>query len=352
MKSKPGITGIDSNSWQVTLLPLPKGFSRGSAYGFCNGQPVGIAEKLRSNTPTHGCWWPGGKPELLSLKGQEHVKSGRAQGDVIPGHWQETSGSMRAAVWRYRDGALVASALHGKPYEQTWATAVGGGAIAGMGKTASTPGQRALTVGLLWRDGAEPAVVGAEGDVAVYATDGTRVAGSVRGLGMLWPSPGAAPVELTPTKMQMSEVQALDGEFQVGAVFKGFRARAALWRGTAESFVDLTPAKFETGRVAGAAHGYQVGFIRQKDTTRDGSGGSDNRAVIWQGAADRWFDLNALLPSDRYNASSASAIDIRGDVVQVCGQAIRYELYHPGTPQESHAVPVAHPVLWTARLTP
>ena len=43
-------------------------------------------------------------------------------------------------------------------------------------------------------------------------------------------------------------------------------------------------------------------------------------------------------------------IEICGDAVRVCGEASRYEVRGAGTPQESHYVPVAHPVLWTARL--
>ena len=93
-----------------------------------------------------------------------------------------------------------------------------------------------------------------------------------------------------------------------------------------------------------------MGSVRDKDVTRGGSGGSDNRAVIWRSAADRWLDLNALLPPSKYNASVALALDVRGDLLQVGGEASRYELSHPGTPQESHAVPIAHPVIWTARL--
>lgn len=349
MAAKTGVTGIDLDSWEVTLLPLPKGYSRGLAYGFCNGQPVGSAEKLRASIPTHACWWPGGKAELLSLEGQESLTSGGGAGDIIAGHWKD-KGGMKAAAWTWRKGKLVATTIHAKTFEQTWATTAGGGAIAGMGKRPRKGSEFVPTVGLLWRDGAEPAVIAAEADVTLYATDGKRVAGSVRGRGMLWPSPDAAPIELAPAKMQMSEVRAVDGDTQVGSAWKGFRSRAALWRGTAASFVDLTPAKFETGGASGAAGGYQVGNIRARENTRGGTGGSDNLAVIWQGAANRWFDLNALLPSSKYNASRALAIEIRGDVLQVCGEASRYELFHAGTPQESHAVPVAHPVLWTARL--
>lgn len=349
MATKTGVTGIDSDSWQVTILQLPKGYSRGSVYGFCDGHPVGHAEKLRSGS--FGCWWPGGKPELLALEGRKFVASARAGGDMIPGLWREQNGEMRAVVWTAQQGRLAARVLHTTAFDQTWATASGGGAVIGMGMPPRTPDGRARNVGVVWRGNDEPATVAADGDVALHATDGTRVAGSVHGRAMLWPAPNAKPIDLSPKGMEMSEVQALDGELQVGVAFKGFRARAGYWRGAAASFTDLTPRGFQTSRADGAARDYQVGSIREKDTTRGGSGGSDNRAVIWQGSPDRWFDLNALLPSSKYNASSALAIAIRDDTLLVGGGAIRYEVNSPGTPHESHAVPVAHPVIWTARLT-
>jgi hypothetical protein len=348
MAARTGVTGIDPESWQVTVLPLPKGHSRGSVYGFCNGHPVGEAERLRSGS--FGCWWPDGKPELLVLDGRKYVACGRAAGHVIPGLWREESSEMRAASWTMLGGQLVPRILHTKSLDQTWGSAAAGDVIIGMGRPHRESGRYTPNVGLVWRGDGEPVVVTAEGDVALHATDGMQLAGNVRGRAMLWSSPDAAPLDLSPKGIQMSEVQALDDEVQVGAAFKGFRARAALWRGTAASFTDLTPNGFETARASGATQGYQVGFVREKDTTRGGSGGSDNRAVIWQGAADRWFDLHLLVPSARYNASSASAIDIQGDVVRVGGEVSRYELSHAGTAYESHAVPVRHPALWTARL--
>ena len=348
MTATTGVTGIDPDSWQVTLLPLPKGYSRGSVYGFCGGHAVGHAENLRSGS--FGCWWPDGKPELLILEGKKYVASGRASGDMIPGLWREQSSEMRAAAWAMRNGRLASRILHTKAFDQTWATATGGGAVIGMGMPPGEPGRRSRNVGIVWRGDHAPVTVSADGDVALHATDGTRVAGSVHGRAMLWPAPDAAPIELSPEGMAMSEVQALDGDLQVGVAFQGFCPRAGFWRGTAASFTDLTPKGIQASSASGAMRGYQVGFVRVKAATRGGSDGSDNCAVIWQGAADRWFDLNALLPSSKYNASIASAIDIRGAVLQVGGMASRYELSHAGTPQEGHAVPVAHPVIWTARL--
>jgi len=349
MAPDPGVTGIDAGSWQVAILPLPKRFSRGAALGFCGGHPVGRAETARARSL--GCWWPGGQAELLGLQGQEEVATGRASGDVIPGQWRKSAtGAMGAVVWGLRDGRLVGTDLHDRSYENTWATGAGGDAAVGAGSPLGASGQRRYKVGLVWREGARPAVVAGAGDVSLFATDGARLAGSLGGRATLWPSATAAPIDLAPAGLPLSEVQALDGEMQVGIAWEDMCARAGLWRSTAASFRDLTPAGFESARAFGGTRGFQVGFVRARDTTRNGSTGSDNRAVLWQGAADRWLDLNALLPAKKYNASVAWAIEIRGGAVHVCGEASRYEVSHPGTPQESHAVPVAHPVLWTARL--
>ncbi len=349
MASDTGVTGIDPDSWQVVILPLPKRFSRGAAHGFCGGHPVGRAENARAKSL--GCWWPDGEPELLTLEGHKEVATGRASGDVIPGQWSKSAtGAMGAVVWGLHGGRLVGTDLHDRSYENTWAMGAGGSAAVGVGSPLSKPGQRGHKVGLVWREGATPTVVAGAGDVSLFATDGTRLAGSLNGRATLWPSATATPIDLAPGELALSEVQALDGELQIGIAWKGMCARAGLWRGSAASFCDLTPKRFQSGRAFGGTQGFQVGFVRAKDTTRNGSTGDDNRAVLWQGAADRWFDLNALLPPKKYNASVAWAIEIRGDVVHVCGEASRYEVSHPGTPQESHVVPVAHPVLWTARL--
>jgi hypothetical protein len=93
-----------------------------------------------------------------------------------------------------------------------------------------------------------------------------------------------------------------------------------------------------------------VGFARAKDTTRNGSTACDNRAALWEGAAQSWFDLNSVLPAKAYNASVAFAIEIRGDTIRIGGQASRFEVSDAGTARECHGVPVAHPVLWSARI--
>ena len=96
MAGAPGVTGVDPNSWQVTILPLPKRFTRGADHGFCGGHPVGRAETARARSL--GCWWPGGEPELLALAGHKDVPTGRACGDVIPGQWSNSATGAMGAV--------------------------------------------------------------------------------------------------------------------------------------------------------------------------------------------------------------------------------------------------------------
>jgi hypothetical protein len=349
MARSTGITGIVPDSWQVTLLPLPKRFTRGVANGFCGGHAAGLVEAARGKRV--GCWWPEREPELLALEGFKEVSAGMAAGSVIPGHWNNSAtGAKGAVAWRMSDGRLTASTLHAPEYESTWATAAGGSAVVGVGTPQGKPGARGPDVGLLWNGKNAPAVVSAEGTVLLLATDGQQVAGNVNGRATLWPSPSAAPINLAPAKMHGSEVHALTAGYQVGAAFKGMCARAALWRGAAASFSDLTPSGFQTARLFGCAGDYQVGSVRRRDTTRNGSTGSDDRATLWQGNADRFLDLNSLLPPDNYNASIAWAMEIRGNELRICGEASMYEVTGAGTRMESHVVPIAHPVLWTARL--
>ncbi len=148
--------------------------------------------------------------------------------------------------------------------------------------------------------------------------------------------------------MPASEVRVLDNELQAGTAFNGMCARAVLWNGSVESFRDITPSGFQTGRIYGGKLGYQVGFVRKKDTTKNGSSGVDNRAMLWQSSAENCFDLNSLFQPNTHNASVAHSIEIAERKIKIGGQACRYEVTDANTPHESQTMPVAQPVVWTA----
>jgi hypothetical protein len=71
--------------------------------------------------------------------------------------------------------------------------------------------------------------------------------------------------------------------------------------------------------------------------------------VLWLGAAERRVDLHALVPPP-FNASVAWATEVGEGVLRICGEANRYEVADAGTDRESHFLPEARAVLWTARL--
>lgn len=343
------ILGIDAASWEVSLLPYPKRFTRSKAFGFCGGHPVGMAETARAKS--QACWWPDGQAELLSLEGYKELQAMFARGDCIPGSWSKGSGaSSGAAAWRLHDGKLIGADLHDRRFEKSWAECAEHALVLGVGVHKGRLGARPPDCGLVWREDGTRHEVAASGDVCLRGTDGRRLVGSVDGRAALWPDVGAAPVDLGPVGFGPSDAYALDADNQVGVAFKGLTARAALWRGTAAAFVDLTPLGYEVGRVFHAAGGWQAGLVRREGVTRNGSSSLADQAALWQGSNDRWFDLNSLLPPrSGLNASVAWSIDCRGDSVQICGEASRYEVSDPGTDRESHFVPIAQAVVWTAR---
>jgi hypothetical protein len=168
--------GIDTTSWEVTLLPHPKRFTRSQAIGFCDGHAIGMAETARGKS--HACWWPHGEAELLALDGYKEVRASFARGDVIAGSWVKAD-AFGAAVWRLVDGKLVGTDLHDRRFEKTWAECAEHGLVLGVGVHRGNLGARPPDVGLVWRDDGTRQELVASGDVCLKGTDGIRLAGSV-----------------------------------------------------------------------------------------------------------------------------------------------------------------------------
>ena len=330
----------------MQLLPLPKGFSRGKALGFCGGHAAGMVESSRGKS--QACWWPDGRPELLSLSAYKELRVLSARGDAIAGSWTKGFAS-GAVVWRLRDGALSGTDLHDKKFEKTWAECAEHGLVLGVGVHKGKLGARAADSGLVWPEDGARREVSASGDVSLKATDGIRLAGSADGRAALWPAADGALVDLGPTGFASSEIFAIDGDLQVGVAFKGMKARAGLWTGSPASFVDLTPADYEVSRAFHSSGGWQVGLVRRHDMTRNLSANLADEAALWHGSKDDWFNLNSVLPkASGLNASVAWSIERAGDRVRICGEASRCEVSDAGTDRESHFVPEAHAVIWTA----
>ena len=338
----------------VTVLPSPKRLSRARGFGLCAGSVVGEAESRGAAMPH---WWPGGQPAALTHPTQKRLAARMAGGDTIPGFWNKPSGGFGGAVgWRFVDGRLDVIDLHpAKGFEWTIAMGSGGGAFAGSGEPKVRKGEKAVDQALFWRpDGTlvrlPPAEAGREASAS--ATDGTWVVGSVGQAGgqraALWPADGSRVIVLGDDKSLSEASWVADGE-QVGVRWTRQGGAPALWRGTLESFVDLTPRGHESGWVGGCARGYQVGHVKVKENTRSGAGNMATRAALWKGDAESFVDLHSFVPAP-WNASAASAIEVRDGILRIAGTVTQFGTTDELTPRESQYLTANCVALWEARL--
>lgn len=344
----------DPARWSVTVLPAPKRLTRARGFGLCGGSAVGEAESRGSAVPH---WWPGREPKALTHPTRKRLSARMASGDSIPGFWSRGSGGFGGALgWRLAGGHLEVIDLHPETgFEWTMAMGSGGGAFAGSGKPRAKKGERAADIALFWKPDGQlvalpPAETGSEASAS--ATDGAWVVGTVGQAGgaraALWPADGSRVTVLGDSRSLSEASGVADGE-QVGVRWTGRGAAPALWRGTADSLVDLTPEGYESGRAEGCARGYQAGHVKVKEKTRSGGGSMANRAALWNGDAESFLDLHAFLPAP-WNASDASAIEVRDGVLRIAGTVTQFGITDELTPRESQYLVANCPALWETSL--
>src|SRR5262249_36224428 len=109
---------IDMTSWQVVLLPMPKGKKYGIGLGFCDGLPVGyITGAGYSARPQV---WMDAKPVALSFQDLKKLSVSGARGKYIVGSWMNTKGEPHALCWhRQPDGSFNGVELHPPTWEQS-----------------------------------------------------------------------------------------------------------------------------------------------------------------------------------------------------------------------------------------
>jgi hypothetical protein len=173
---------------------------------------------------------------------------------------------------------------------------------------------------------------------------------------LLWDgSPGSA-VDLLPAGAAQGHIHAMVSGAQFGSVQLSLKSpvRAAMWHGSPASFQDVTPNGYDSAAISGAQGDQEVGWglpagMSSTPTNFQGQAllwsGSDvinlhpsafyysealatdcahqvgfvsgqaedtERACMWSGSADSFFDLHALLP-DGYITSWATGVD--GNIV-------------------------------------
>jgi hypothetical protein len=332
--SKPGPTSkaegkIDTGSWRVTILDLPKGRTRTRAMGFAGADVLGSAEAGR--VAARQCLWVGGRPELVDEpKGFDPwaACAGQLVGRVV------VKGKDRATLVERRDGSRTLVDLHPAGYATSVAHGCAGGRQVGYGQRAGQKQMSPLERALLW-SGSAQGVVELRGPdpelqtrALAAADDGVQVGeygrnwgchaamwrGSSESMAQLHPEP---PRGYPPDSQVSSARGAGDGQ-QVGVLaWKKTQlaepvSRAALWTGSAASFVDLTPRDLKHAAAEACAAGFQVGWATRIDLNKG------LRATLWRGSAEDHVDLHELLPPP-WNRSSAADIQVAGSTLRVVG---------------------------------
>jgi hypothetical protein len=334
---------IVPNSWNVTLLAIPKRDRPARALGFLGGVPAAQAE-------AGPCWWPGGRYKALPLSAPLP--------QMIHAHGRGMVGNSDQCAVRCslaEDGTLSTRSLGSPSYSQCTALGCDDTQQVGSGTPAGNADARHA---LLWAQDAETPIVlkknGAGGNTSAIAVEagvqgGCFWAGAFSGVHVdhacFWRGNAESLVDLHPKDAVTSSVWAVGGGEQVGhfvtesGLWK-HELRAALWRGSADSFVDLTPAGARLGTARACAAGLQVGMVREAPL-------HPARAILWGGRSDDIVDLHAMLPGP-WDISYATRIAVDGDRLLVMGDVAVAMRGRDGKVRgEGDMVPV----LWEARLT-
>jgi hypothetical protein len=103
-------------------------------------------------------------------------------------------------------------------------------------------------------------------------------------------------IDLTPSGFDGSVANGTNGTQQVGfgwgSATGGNTTHALLWNGSANSFIDLNPSGFAYSEAHGISGTQQVGFGNGAATGSYADGEFYNHALLWNGSAASYVDLN------------------------------------------------------------
>ena len=103
---------IDLATVTATFLPLPKGKKRGTAVGFCAGEPVVSVEGAGQTALPFR--WVNGKAESITFPDVKKFRANATSESQIAGAWITSKDDERAVVWtRNAEGAFVVVRIPG-----------------------------------------------------------------------------------------------------------------------------------------------------------------------------------------------------------------------------------------------
>ncbi|HEY1684008.1 MAG TPA: hypothetical protein VGG19_04545 [Tepidisphaeraceae bacterium] len=130
----------------------------------------------------------------------------------------------------------------------------------------------------------------ANGQIVGYSTE-------YPGAGLLWNSPTAAPIVMTPVGYDGSGLGSTNGTIQGGDSGIAGEGHAMIWSGQSNDYIDLNPPGFIYSGISGIGGDQEVGNGASPTTSTLGD------ALLWIGTSNNAIDLN---PSG-FNYSTARA---------------------------------------------
>jgi len=292
----------------------------GGAYGTgSNGtQQVGWGAASGSH---HALLWTGTPQSYVDLNpsGFTWSHATGASGTQQVGHGYSATDDKNALLWtgtaasciNLNPSAYVASEAYGTNGTQQ----VGFGAWRGAGPGPSGYNYHAM----LWNGSASSYVDLNPPDFAescATGISGTQQVGYGKGYStnsgyhaLVWNGTPNSYVDINPHGFDVSYAYGTSGTQQVGYGVTPSTVYALLWTGTAASCINLNPPGFRASQAFATNGIQQVGLGMGPDT-------SNNLALLWEGTADSYVDLEQFLPPGLRNSDSeAAAIDSYGNIV-------------------------------------
>jgi hypothetical protein len=324
------------------------------AYGASDGRSVGIRTACPDTNFSceYAVLWNGTTNSWTPLmsEGYCHTDARGIWGDQIVGSGlnccdfgdcpvppAEVNVFCHALLWQGTDKCID---LHPKRFEDSFAlgtdgaTQVGAGTVPGQFIPMITPGfptcQEPVNHALLWHGSAASCVdlnpAGIESSCASGVSgihqvgDGFGPSTHSNYHAFLWTGTAGSAVDLNPAGFKTTTALSISGTQIVGngnGPATGGQNHALLWS-TDGSYVDLNASSMSCSYATATNGTLQVGYAWGNGPLGGQWNGKDvyitfENAIVWNGSAGSYVDLQQFLPSDFYS-SEADGIDAQGDI--------------------------------------
>jgi hypothetical protein len=323
MYAFPAVSVYAQTQYTVRILDTPgllggnvssinNGVAGGWAYTNCTGLPNCVIQQIPFS-------WPDGVTPVNLTEGRNNIQLSsqiQAAQPGLFGGW-ETDGAAKHAILIGANGKTDLNGI----FFGSQVLALCSGYQAGLAQTTplqngSGSSQRIIWHAMLWSGDALSwtdlhnqqdisQVQACDGNVQVgFAGSGTQTHA------VMWTGTRASEVDLHSGPSQSDQATAVSGNVQAGwGVFqdkaKNQFTHAVIWHGAPNTMTDINPPAFSNSAIFGAAGNKQVGYaVVGNDPVAPGT----YHGLLWFGTAASAIDLNQFLPAG-YSDAQIDAID-------------------------------------------